>query len=149
MKDVAARSIGINLLFRSFFFQLLFIQKASIHFLMFIQIANPSKFYLTDYKILKKNKIVFAIKIYFLIQCKPLNGITSGRRQTDSNNGMIIISKWASMFTFYEKVVLGHVNLEKFDHIDHFITLFVIYSEIKTCFGSISLTFLVKRMWKT
>jgi hypothetical protein len=105
MKDVAARSIGINLLFRSFFFQLLFIQKASIHFLMFIQIANPSKFYLTDYKILNKNKIVLAIKIYFLIQWKPLNGITLGRRQTDSNNGPIIISKKALIYTMYEKVI--------------------------------------------
>jgi hypothetical protein len=42
------------------------------------------------------------------------------------------------MYTIYEKVVLGHVNLEKFDHIDHFITLSVMSSEKSFVFGQIT-----------
>jgi hypothetical protein len=42
------------------------------------------------------------------------------------------------MYTIYEKVVLGQVNLEKFDHVDHFKTLSVMYSEKSFVFSQTS-----------
>ncbi len=42
-----------------------------------------------------------------VVQLKPLNGITLGQRQTNSNNRLIIISKWVSTNIRHEKVILG------------------------------------------
>jgi hypothetical protein len=41
----------------------------------------------------------------WIIQWKPLNGITLGQRQIDSNNRLIIISESGSAYIKYERVV--------------------------------------------
>ncbi len=39
------------------------------------------------------------------LQWKPLKGITLGQRLTDSNNRLIRISEWASMYIRYEIII--------------------------------------------
>jgi hypothetical protein len=41
----------------------------------------------------------------YLIQWRPLNGITLGQRQTDSNNRLILISGSALTYIRYERVI--------------------------------------------
>ncbi len=51
-------------------------------------------------------------KIMFHLQLKPLNWFTLGHKQTDSNNQLIIKSKWAFMYEHYVcKSSLGLVDL--------------------------------------
>ena len=46
-------------------------------------------------------KSLLAVQFIFVIQWKPLNGITLGLRETDSNNQMMLIGKLASTYIRY------------------------------------------------
>ncbi len=62
----------------------------------FQTVANESK---ADQKLLEKLGRNYATTV------KPLNGITLGQRQTNSNNWLIIKNKWVSMSIWNEIII--------------------------------------------
>ena len=67
----------------------------------------------------------------------PLNGITLGQTITDTINRMITISKLASTFVRYERLILELVSLYKFDTINRLKSLSVIPFSSAHCNNSL------------
>ena len=50
-------------------------------------------------------EVVLIANFRFLLQWKPLNVIAFGQSQSDSNNRLIIIKEWVSMYFRFERVI--------------------------------------------
>jgi hypothetical protein len=65
-------------------------------------------------------------KRWLRLQRIPLYGIALGQTITDPFNQMILISKWITTYVRYDRVILGHMSLDKSDSINGLIPLSVI-----------------------